>query len=210
MRSLDRALAVAAAVVFVTAAAAAQESAPAPARPMTHADSVARLRKGFFLSLGLAYGTLDLTGSSGTALKSEYKTGFVAYFTLGGSLSPHWRLGVEAEGYNAESQGIAVYSGLYAASATFYPSLTNNFWIKGNLGAVRAELATASNSSTEWGFGAGLGIGYDIVVSLKNRLVLIPYAGYSAQLTGGSFSVFPGETFKAKVFQVGVGFGYKH
>jgi opacity protein-like surface antigen len=172
-------------------------------------QAVSPARQGFYISLGLGYASVDATGSQGGFTPSELKTGLGGYFALGGTINPHLRIGFESDAYTKEFQGLTVTAALYSGSLSFYPSVDNNLWFKVNLGYVLVGESGDGVSTSEGGFGAGVAIGYDILPG-NGKFAIIPYAMYVAQITGGTFDADPGETWKAHMFQIGVGFGYKH
>jgi len=165
-------------------------------------------RKGFFVSGSLAYGTADLTGS-GFSLNSEFKTGLAGYLGLGGTFSPHWRLSFQIDAYTKASQGSTLTMAFYSGAVSFYPSLGNNFWIKGSLGMANVSVDGGGASTSESGFAGGLGIGFDWLPG-HGKFAIIPYASYNAQLSGAEFDQLPGFPVKGSLFQIGVGIGYKH
>jgi hypothetical protein len=166
-------------------------------------------RQGFYISAGLAYASVDATGSEGGFTPSELKTGLGGYLALGGTINSHWRIGFESDAYSKQFQDLTVTAALYAASVSFYPSDEMNLWFKGNLGYAQVTESGDGASTSEGGFGVGVGLGYDFLPG-HGKFAIIPYAMYVAQITGGTFDVDPGETWTAHMFQIGVGFGYKH
>jgi hypothetical protein len=180
----------------------------APARPAL--AQVPTPRHGLYVSLGLGFGNLEAGNDQGTAINDDFKDGYSGYLAFGGTLANHWRLGVETNGYISESNGTTASLAFFSVSPTYYPSISYNLWFKGYAGyAVLSTSAVGGVNDKEEGFALGAGIGYDFHIT-KGGLAIIPFANYLAQVSGGSFTALPGETFKASLFQMGVGVGYRH
>ncbi len=78
----------------------------------------------------------------------------------------------------------------YTAAATFYPSAKDNFFLKLNLGYVRASTAEhccGEGSTTEGGFAGGIGIGYDWAIG-KGGFIVKPFANYLTQFSEATYS----------------------
>ena len=147
------------------------------------------LRKGFWFSLGLGYGSMgcqDCSGRTGGA------SGGLA---LGGAVSPKVLLGVGTNAWTKSEFDARVTVGTLAALIRFYPSATGGFFLLGGLGlgTIRAEASTVG-SLTETGVGAVLGLGYDI--RLGRSVSLTPYWNGFAAST---------ENADANVGQLGLG-----
>jgi len=82
---------------------------------------------------------------------------------LGGTLGQKVVLGIGSNGWSKSEAGTTLTAGTLTALIRFYPSATGGFFLLGGLGvgSVRLEVANLG-SLTETGFGALLGLGYDI------------------------------------------------
>ncbi len=176
--------------------------------------------KGIYASAGVGYGaqTLSLTladGDNGGSTASQETTW---YGQIGLGVKPQWAFGVE---FNYMKSGCDECGGgnthitnsFYSAAATYYPSATNNFFLKLNLGYAQNQVAfTGSSSDTEGGFAAGLGFGYDWAIG-SGGFIVKPFANYLAQVSSATYSgggSVSGEKGRAQLLQFGVGIGYKH
>jgi hypothetical protein len=116
-------------------------------------------RMAFWFNAGFGYGSLgcqDCNGRTGSL------TGGIA---LGGSVSQKVLLGVATTGWAKSENGAELDVGTLVAVIRFYPSATGAFFLLGGLGvgSIHGE-SSFVGSQTETGFGALLGLGYDIRV----------------------------------------------
>ena len=125
-------------------------------------------RHGFWFSAGLGYGTLGCQNCTGRA------GGFSGNISLGGSLSQKVLLGVSSNGWVKSENGSTLTVTALTAAMRFYPSVTNGFFLLGGLGLGTVSAALSGfGSQSETGFGALIGLGYDIPLSHSVRLT--PY-----------------------------------
>jgi hypothetical protein len=173
---------------------------------------------GFYASVGGGYGsqTTSLTfdgESDGSA--SSMETTWYAGIGLG--VKPHWAFGVEYDYMKAGcgfcGGGTHFTNSFYTAAVTYYPAATDNFFLKLNLGyATGAINEDCCGNSSQSGFAAGLGFGYDWVVG-KGGFIVKPFANYLAQVSSTAYpssSDFDGDKGRMQILQVGVALGYKH
>jgi hypothetical protein len=125
-------------------------------------------RHGFWFSAGLGYGSLGCQNCSG---RTGGLSGNIAF---GGTLSPKLLLGVSSNGWVKSENGTTLTVNAITAAARFYPSARGGFFLLGGLGlgTVSASI-TGAGSGSETGWGALLGLGYDIPLSHSFRLT--PY-----------------------------------
>ena len=128
----------------------------------------AQVRQGFWFSGGLGYGSMGCQ-DCGSRLN-----GLSGGLSLGGTISPRFLLGVGTTGWVKQDQGATLSVGTVDARMRFYPSTTGGFFLTGGLGvgSISGTLAGAG-TQTETGFGAVLGLGYDIRIA-KNASIT-PY-----------------------------------
>ena len=187
-------------------------AALALAVPSNSVSAQASARQGFYISLGLGWGTESdrCDGFASTGDCGPGGSGLSGYFAIGGTLSPSWRLGFESNGWTADiGNGVTQTVGMYSAAIAYYPSKTNDFWIKGNVASVRNALSGGGATDAVTGLALGAGLGFDFHPR-NGKFALIPFMNYFYQLSGGGVSGGSGGTVRASLFQVGVGIGYRH
>lgn len=141
-------------------------------------DNAGRSRRdGFWLSVGLGVGGESFDAHDGLGW-SNSKAGGMAYLKLGGTISPNFLLGVEAQGWTAQyyGQGFDRDLGSLMAVGQWYPSARDGFWFRGGIGFARdhlnyygsppANTITTSRNGTAY----AVGLGYDIPVGRKVSL----------------------------------------
>jgi hypothetical protein len=164
-------------------------------------------RHGFYIGGGFGYGSAGMTCDGCTADRTN---GMSGYLKLGGTLNPHLRLGVESNGWYKSEDGVDQTIGFFSGDAYWYPSVSNNFYLKGGVGYSRYKASGGGNSLETNGVGAAFGAGYDFQVA--QSLAVTPFFNYLRQFSGQAS--FNGESLgqngNANVFQFGVGIGYQH
>lgn len=134
----------------------------------------AQTRDGFFLGLGLGYGSLGL-GCDGCDFDRE--GGLSGYFKIGGALSQQVLLGGETTGWFKSEDGVDISQGNLQGNVYFYPSPTGGFFVKGGAGLSTISLdAGIGGSDSETGFGWGGGVGYDVRVG--DNFSITPVVSY--------------------------------
>src|SRR2546430_3401156 len=87
-----------------------------------------QLRRGFWFSGGLGYGSLGCKDCSG-------RTGALSgNISLGGTLSPKLLLGVSTNGWTKSESGSTLTVGTLTAAVRFYPSGAGGFFLTGGFG----------------------------------------------------------------------------
>ena len=129
-------------------------------------------RDGFFIGLGLGYGSLGIEDAS------DREGALSGYLKLGGSLNESVLLGVESSGWVDEEAGATLSFGNLSGIVQFYPSTTNNFYLKAGAGLARIDLDLGiGGSGAEAGLGLVAGAGIDI--PLGSHFALTPYANFN-------------------------------
>jgi hypothetical protein len=164
-------------------------------------------RSGFFISGGLGAGSAGMSCDGCTVDRS---TGLSGYFRVGGTLNPHVRLGFESNGWVHSEQGVDENVGFYSGVGYFYPSLSNNLWLKAGAGVAHSKADDGVDELTTTGLGLSTGIGYDW--SPNGKFAIVPYVNYLHQVSGeANFNgTGTGVSAHSNLFQFGVGFGYRH
>ena len=174
---------------------------------MTTAGAAGSARSGFFISAGLGAGS---AGASCDGCSSDRSTGLSGYFRVGGTVNPHVRLGFEGNGWTKSEDGIDGNLGFYSGVGYFYPSVTNNLWLKAGAGVAHFYADDGANDLTTTGLGLSAGIGYDWTPN--GKFAIVPYVNYLHQVSGdANFNgTSTGVSAHSNLFQFGVGFGYRH
>lgn len=114
-------------------------------------------REGIWFNVGLGYGSLGCSDCGG-----ERDGGLSGNIAIGGTLSPHFLLGIGTTGWTKSESGATVTVGTLDLRARFYPSATGNFFVTGGIGAGTISGSVSGyGSDSETGYGVVLGIGYD-------------------------------------------------
>ena len=166
------------ALAVITACLAGSALAQQPQHPQQP-----QLRRGFWFSGGLGYGSLGCKDCSG-------RTGALSgNISLGGTLSPKLLLGVSTNGWTKSESGSTLTVGTLTAAVRFYPSPTGAFFMTGGLGLGTVSAGVSGfGSASETGVAALLGLGYDIRVG--RTVSLTPYwNGFALSYSGGDANV---------------------
>lgn len=162
-------------VVSVAALIAFGAAVASPASAQTP-----REHRGFWISFGLG-GGWNLTRNVG--LDSSSTGGGGGFVRLGGTLSEKLLLGGEVIGWGRSVDGAELARGNVNLTAMFYPSVQAGVYLKGGLGgASLARTVTEGNTTTtvhEEGFGATIGVGWDI--RLARNFYLTPAVDFLYQ-----------------------------
>jgi hypothetical protein len=127
----------------------------------------AQTRQGFWFSGGLGMGSL------GTQDGTSRENGMSGDISLGGTLSPHWLLGVGSSGWSKSEQGGRLTVATLDARVRFYPSATGGFFVTGGIGGASIRASVGGFSATDNGAGAIFGLGYDYRVGRNTSIT--PY-----------------------------------
>jgi hypothetical protein len=146
-------------------------------------------RQGFWFSGGLGYGSVGCDDCD------DRVGGGAGYLSLGGTVSPHWLLGVGTAGYTRDDDGVTYSVGTLDFRVRWYPSVTNGFFLTGGIGfgAITVDVEDGPEN-TEKGGALLVGLGYDIQIG--RNVSLTPFAN--------AFGVGNDET-DANVAQIGLG-----
>jgi hypothetical protein len=150
----------------LTLSLAAANAAVAQKKP----DDAAPRRQGFWFGLGAAAGSVGMDCS---ICSSKRLTGGAGYVRLGGTLSPHWLLGGEIDGWARSESGVDRAVANVAITASWYPSRTGGFFLKFGLGALTYRSGTAPNNLEMTGASGIFGLGYDVPIG--RSLSLTPF-----------------------------------
>jgi hypothetical protein len=155
----------------------------------------AQQRGGFFFGIGAGYGSNWTSCSSGpvpeTCASTTRSDGFAGFFKIGAHLNEQFGLGFESNGWFGSVESADVWSSNFSGVVYFYPG-AGNLMLRGGLGLATAEISTncglvSTCISTETGFGATVGIGYDFpvgFVAVLNPVVNLNYGSFGDVRTG--------------------------
>lgn len=155
------------------------------------------MRKGFWLTVGLGYGSAGF-GCSGCA--SIREGGISGVLGLGGTINPHLQLGFESDSWLEDTQDNALSVGTGTLTARWYPSTTGGLFFKGGVGFGYRAIGSGSDDQ-HTGLGLNAGLGYDIAVSRK--VALSPTLSYSRAWLGDVEGL---SNYHIDVIHVGVAF----
>jgi len=131
----------------------------------TATSAQAQERKGFWFTGGLGYGSL---GCDNCGSRTGSWSGGLA---LGGTVSPHFQIGVGMAGWSKSDLGATLTVGTLDARVKFYPS-KGGFYLTGGAGAGSVSAGFGGLSGSETGVSMLLGLGYDIPMG---KLAITPY-----------------------------------
>jgi len=123
----------------------------------------AQTRKGFWIGLGLGYGSLSCTGCGSTG-------GLSGYLKLGGTISPHLLLGGETNGWTKSENGGTVNAGNASFAAYYYPQPAGGLFLKAGVGFATTRVSSGGVSASTTGAGATAGAGYDLRVAANTSI----------------------------------------
>ena len=145
-----------------------------------------QVRRGFWISGGPAFGSLDLACSG---CETDRESGLTLLLAMGGTPRPGLLIGGELEGWGKELGGVDVTVGHVSGVAYWYPRPASGFFVKGGLGiAVYSVDAGPLGEEEDTGLGLHGGLGYD--VRIGRNLSLTPAAGiFWGDFEGGDANV---------------------
>ena len=152
----------------------APAAAEPAATPQAEGPQLRHARKGFWIGLGLGY------GSFGFEDLPEREGGGSGMLKLGGTLSQSLQIGVQSNGWfksYSEVDGSITFSVL-TGIVQFYPVQNGGLYVVGGAGAGVLSASAIGYTATESGFGWVFGVGYDL--RLGGMFSLTPYVNYFA------------------------------
>ncbi len=153
----------------------------------------AQERGGFFFGIGAGYGSNWISCSQGptpeTCGSSTQANGFAGFFKIGAHLSETFAVAFETNGWFGSVETNDLWQSNWSGVANYYPG-GGNLMLRGGLGFATAEFSFPSGQarviSTETGFGATVGVGYDFpvgFVAVLNPVVNLNYGNYGTITT---------------------------
>jgi hypothetical protein len=173
-------------------------------------------RGGFWIGFGGGYGSASVSADCEGCGDDDREGSFSGFLKLGGTLNPHLLLGVEANGWVKDEDGVTLTLGSLTGTVTVYPQASGGFFLKGGVGVAYVDttvqevsgdvMVDLSLSKTGWGVLAG--IGYDIRVG--RNVSLTPCVNYvygkPGDLVFEGGDVLPGWKQNVVSFELGITF----
>ena len=181
-----------------------------PARGQAPSD---RPRFGAYIDASVTFGSLGLNPSGCTASScppGNSARGFAWGLSLGGTIDPTWRLGIQMNNYTSQfSDAYHAAITFFTVAGTWYPSENNSLWFRANLGLASAHvLSSGLFSIGGTTFAAGVGLGYDFF-PIGTEVSVMPFVDYMAQITSVPLGG-PNGSVRAQLFEAGVALGLRH
>ncbi len=144
-------------------------------------------REGFWIGLGLGWGSLGCSGCS-----SRESSG-AGVLKLGGTVNQQLLLGVESSAWTKEDSGVRLTHANVVFLGQFYPTAESGFFVQGGIGVSEFKASTSGSgisvSASDNGLGLTAGAGYDVRVG--SNFSITPYGLYSwGNFDGGSADHF--------------------
>ena len=168
MRSVFRSMAMLAALAVVGVSIASAQ------HPQT--------RKGFWIGFGFGYGSYSCTDCGSTGSVS-------GYLKMGGTVSPHLLLGGETNGWTKSENGATLSTGNASFAAYYYPQPAGGMFLRGGVGFSTISGSSGSVTSSQTGFGATAGLGYDLRIAPNTSITPVLNFVWGHPDTGFSQSI---------------------
>ena len=161
-------------------------------------------RHGFWGVLALGAGTEQVNFDDDGIGWSDARTEPTGALRLGGTINEHVRLGGELSGWVNDANGITETVGAAMLIAQFYPWSRNGLFLKGGLGYAGSSIEDDFGfTSSDGGFAAQVGVGYDL--RLGRRIYLVPTLDFN----GYRFGNEP-DGYSERIAALNIGIAYQH
>jgi hypothetical protein len=140
-----------------------------------------KTREGFWFNGGLGYGCLGWHDC-------ERDGGLSGGLSLGGTVSPHFLIGVGTTGWTKSESNVTLTAGTLDARVRYYPSVKGGFFLTGGLGLGAVAQSLGSFSVNEIGVGLVLGLGFDVRVG-KNVSLTPFWNGFAVVTANGDANI---------------------
>jgi hypothetical protein len=161
-------------------------------------------RSGFWVVLTGGAGVEQVNFENDGIGFSDPLTRPVLGLRMGGTLSPHWRLGGEVNGWVNESGALTETVGGLLFVAQFYPARRSGLFVKAGAGLGRSAIEDDFGASAEdYGVAGSVGLGWD--VRLARHIFLVPsvdFANYRLDAGGGG-------RYSERITTFGLGIAYQ-
>jgi hypothetical protein len=151
----------------------------------------AQERGGFFFGIGAGYGSnwISCSEPAATCSSTTQANGFAGFFKIGAHLNETFGVAFETNGWFGSVEASDLWQSNWSGVVYFYPG-GGNLMLRGGLGLATAEFSFPVGItrvfSTETGFGATVGVGYDFpvgFVAVLNPVVNLNYGNYGTITT---------------------------
>jgi hypothetical protein len=148
-------------------------------------------RGGFFFGIGAGYGSnwISCSEPAATCASTTQANGFAGFFKIGAHLNETFGVAFETNSWFGSVESSDLWQSNWSGVVYFYPG-GGNLMLRGGLGLATAEFSfpvgLTSVFSTETGFGATVGVGYDFpigFVAVLNPVVNLNYGNYGTITT---------------------------
>lgn len=162
-------------------------------------------RQGFWGVFEVGAGSEQVNFDNDGLGYSDALTRPVVALRMGGTVSPHFRLGGEVNAWINETSGITETVGVALFIVQAYPWRRSGLFLKGGAGLGWSTVSdNFGGSTTDGGFAANFGIGYDVRVG--RRLYLVPTLNVNNyRLNGGA-----GGDYTERIATLGLGIAWQH
>lgn len=161
-------------------------------------------RSGFWGVLTVGAGVEQVNFENDGLGYSDELTNPAGSLRLGGTPSPHWRLGGEVSSWINEVGPLTETVGGVQFIAQFYPARRAGFFIKAGAGMGYSTVDDDfGGSTTDYGFGGSFGLGYD--VRLARHLYLVPSVDFASY----EFDSGDGDNYRERIATFGLGIAYQ-
>lgn len=169
-----------------------------------HAQKPTPQRQGFWIGFGFGLGS---AGADCASCGNDRENGLSGYLRLGGTISPSFLLGVESNGWSRSADGVDQMLGFGSVAAYWYPSRTGNLYLKLGVGGMNYMADDGTDELEATGFGANLGVGYEIRVrpNMSVALFLNSMASGNTDFKLNGQTVATNADFSINLVQLGVG-----
>jgi hypothetical protein len=181
--------------------------AAGPLRAQSQGDEGPRQRKGMWFGFG---GGVGFAKTPCTDCVNGRSRGAWGYARLGGTLSPHVRLGGDATLWVYSKSGLTQTLGVGSFIASLYPFATAGLFVQLGIGGATYRAKDGPNSLTAIAPAASVGLGLDLRVG--RTLSITPFlkgmrtTAVSYKLNGTTEST--GQNVKFSLLQAGLGLSF--
>jgi hypothetical protein len=159
--------------------------------PAASAQGHPQTRQGFWIGFGFGYGSLSYSCSSCSGSQGAVS----GYLKMGGTVSPKLLIGGETDAWVKNESGTTFTASNASAAVYFYPSPATGLFLRGGVGYASLSASSGGSSTSQSGFGAVVGLGYDVRVRANTSITPVANFNWGRVASG----------LKQKVFQLAVG-----
>jgi hypothetical protein len=177
-------------------------------------------REGFWIGFGFGWASISggcddiVSGAGFCDAAGERQGAFAAYLMMGGTLSPHLRLGGEAynliglrdfAGGTLSGEKTLTIGNNLAVALYYYPMVESGLFLKGGVGTAWYVEGEGNVEWSSFGLGFLLGAGYDLRIGGKTSLTPLFTFGWGGGGDLKSAGVPVGENWSHTYFSLALG-----